>query len=332
MKPGLRIDRFQVDGFGHFSGYSGAPGPGLTLLYGPNEAGKSTLLAFLRGVLFGFEKRGQPERYEPEGALFGGELSLDTAAGPLVVRRRVGKRASEGTLTVRTPEGQPLPETLLSQVLADVPRELFFEVFAFRLDELSSFQRLAQQRGVSEALFAAGMQGARRLPEAVERLRKDAEALYAPRGQKPELNRVLKELEDVQQALREAGDRPALYFSTRDRLAGCIAEGQALEVGQREAARALDRLTRLESALGDLAVLARDRAELSALPVLDAFPAGGETRLEDVLQRRKAYRAQQAQLHERLTPIEEARERLAAPWPVRERAEPLRAALATFAG
>lgn len=332
MKPGLRIDRFQVDGFGHFSGYSGTPGPGLTLLYGPNEAGKSTLLAFLRGMLFGFEKRGQPERYEPEGPLFGGELCLDTAAGPLVVRRRVGKRASEGTLTVRTPEGQPLPETLLAQALAGVPRELFFEVFAFRLDELSSFQRLAEQGGVSEKLFAVGMQGARRLPEAVDRLRKDAEALYAPRGQKPELNRVLKELEEVQQALREAGDRPALYFSTRDRRAGCIAEGQALEVGQKEAARALDRLERLESALGDLAVLARDHAELSALPLLDTFPAGGETRLEDVLQRRKAYRAQQAQLHERLTPLEEARERHAAPWAVRERAEPLRAALAAFAG
>ena len=95
------------------------------------------------------------------------------------------------------------------------------------------FQRLAQQRGVSEALFAAGMQGARRLPEAVERLRKDAEGLYAPRGQKPELNRVMKDLEDVQQALREAGDRPALYFSTRDRLAERIAEGHALEVARR---------------------------------------------------------------------------------------------------
>ncbi|RYZ44220.1 MAG: DNA repair protein Rad50 [Myxococcaceae bacterium] len=332
MKPGLRINRFQVDGFGHFSGYSGAPAPGLTLLYGPNEAGKSTLLAFLRGVLFGFEKRGQPERYEPEGALFGGELWLDTAAGPLVVRRRVGKRASEGTLTVQTPEGQPLPETLLAQALADVPRDLFFEVFAFRLDELSSFQRLAQQRGVSEALFAAGMQGARRLPEALERLRKDAEGLYAPRGQKPELNKVMKDLEDVQQALREAGDRPALYFSTRDRLTGRIAEGHALEVAQKEAARELDHAVRLESSLSDLAVLARDRTELSALPVLDTFPAGGETRLEDVLQRRKTYRAQQAQLHERLAPIDEARERHASPWPVRERSEALRTALSTFAG
>ncbi|WP_375755457.1 AAA family ATPase [Corallococcus exercitus] len=332
MKPGLRINRFQVDGFGHFRGYSGTPGPGLTLLYGPNEAGKSTLLAFLRGVLFGFEKRGQPERYEPEGALFGGELWLETASGPLVVHRHGGKRASEGTLTVRSPEGQPLPETLLDQALADVPRELFFEVFAFRLDELSSFQRLAQQRGVSEALFAAGMQGARRLPEAVERLRKDAEGLYAPRGQKPELNRVMKELEDVQQALREAGDRPALYFSTRDRLAERIAEGHALEVARKQAEHALDHAARLESALGDLAVLARDRAELATLPVLDTFPPGAETRLEDVLQRRKTYRAQQAQLHERLTPIEEARERLAAPWPVRERAESLRTALATYSG
>ncbi|MGZ3459304.1 MAG: ATP-binding protein, partial [Archangium sp.] len=82
MSGGLRIDLLRVHGFGHFSGYELELRPGLNLLYGPNEAGKSTLLAFIRGMLFGLEKRGRSEsRYEPEAGTFGGELCVSSGAG-----------------------------------------------------------------------------------------------------------------------------------------------------------------------------------------------------------------------------------------------------------
>ena len=52
----MRLNELYIDGFGHF--HDRALGPmdsTLTVLYGPNEAGKSTLLAFIRTVLFGFK-------------------------------------------------------------------------------------------------------------------------------------------------------------------------------------------------------------------------------------------------------------------------------------
>ena len=54
----MRIDGWQIEGFGIFRdreirGLS----PKLTVFLGPNEAGKSTLLGFLRAVLFGFPSR-----------------------------------------------------------------------------------------------------------------------------------------------------------------------------------------------------------------------------------------------------------------------------------
>jgi uncharacterized protein YhaN len=83
MTGGLRIELLRIHGFGHFSGYELALRPGLNLLYGPNEAGKSTLLAFLRGMLFGFDKKGRAEpRYEPEVGAGGGGLLVSTAEGP----------------------------------------------------------------------------------------------------------------------------------------------------------------------------------------------------------------------------------------------------------
>ncbi|MFP2960231.1 AAA family ATPase [Myxococcus sp. 1LA] len=273
MKPGLRIDALRVLGFGRFSGLTRELGPGLHLLYGPNEAGKSTLLAFLRSMLFGFEKRGQPERYEPaHGGAFGGELTLTTSAGPLLVRRIASRRASEGELLVRNAEGQELSKEWLEGALAHVSRELFFDVFAFRLDELAGFERLTEQRGASEALVAASMRGARRLPEVMDQLRKSTEGIYKPNGVKPSLNETLKALEDVQARLRQEGDRPARYFAEKERLGALGEEQRTLEAELQETGTALERLTRLEAALGDVAALAQARAELATLPALETFP------------------------------------------------------------
>ena len=51
----MRIREIHIDGFGRFSGVEYGPleGP-VTVFHGPNEAGKSTLLEFVRRVLFGF--------------------------------------------------------------------------------------------------------------------------------------------------------------------------------------------------------------------------------------------------------------------------------------
>ena len=49
----MRIDRIHIDGFGvfHDKGVAGFQ-KGINVLYGPNEAGKSTLLDFIRFTLF----------------------------------------------------------------------------------------------------------------------------------------------------------------------------------------------------------------------------------------------------------------------------------------
>ncbi|QDE94506.1 AAA family ATPase [Myxococcus xanthus] len=331
MKPGLRIDALRVLGFGRFSGLAHDLGPGLHLMYGPNEAGKSTLLAFLRSMLFGFEKRGQPERYEPaHGGAFGGELTLTTHAGPLLVRRIASRRSSEGELSVRDAEGKELSKESLESALAHVSRELFFDVFAFRLDELAGFERLTEQRGASEALVAASMRGARRLPEVMDQLRKSTEGIYKPNGVKPSLNETLKALEDVQVRLRQEGDRPARYFAEKERLGALVDEQRTLEAELLETGTGLERLTRLEAALGDVAALAQARAELATLPALETFPEAGESRLEDGLHRRRSYRAEGARLAERLATVEAGLVRLSAPSGVRGREEALSQALAAY--
>ncbi|MBZ4399309.1 AAA family ATPase [Myxococcus sp. AS-1-15] len=334
MKPGLRIDSLRVRRFGHFSELSLELGPGLHLMYGPNEAGKSTLLAFLRAMLFGFEKRGHPERYAPseEDTPFGGELRLLTATGPLTVRRMATPRGRKAeSLTVLGADGEPVSEERLKDARGHVTRELYFDVFAFRLEELAGFEQLTEARGASDALVAASMRGARRLPEAMSALSKSAERLYKASGTNPELNVKLRELEEVQEQLREQGNRPALYFAKRERLEALGGELLGLETRVLEDGRELERLERLSSALSEVTALAEARAELEGLPSLETFPEGGEARLEDALQRSRSYRGEVARLAEKLSSTEAELTRLSAPSPVHGREEALRSALASYA-
>ncbi|MCE9668603.1 AAA family ATPase [Myxococcus stipitatus] len=332
MKPGLRIDALRVRRFGHFSEFSLQLGPGLHLLYGPNEAGKSTLLAFLRGMLFGFERRGHPERYEPaEDIPFGGELHVSTSTGPLCIRRTATPRGRKSeSLSVLDAHGEQVSEERLKDARGHVSRELYFDVFAFRLEELAGFEQLTEEQGASEALVAASMRGARRLPEAMAQFRKSAEQLYKPTGTNPELNVKLRELEEVQERLRQEGDRPALYFARKERLEALDVEHLRLEAEVLEASREVARLARLEAALADVSALAEARAELETLPVLETFPEGGEARLDDTLLRGRDYRAEAARLAERLASTEAELERLSRPSPVRGREEALRLVVAAY--
>lgn len=70
----MKLLELHIDGFGKFQNRTFTFQDGLNIIHGENEAGKSTLHAFLRGVLFGIDKqRGRASkndlytRYEPWG-------------------------------------------------------------------------------------------------------------------------------------------------------------------------------------------------------------------------------------------------------------------------
>ena len=53
----MRLLDLHIDGFGKFHDRDIAFEDGINVVYGKNEAGKSTLHTFIRGMLFGIEKQ-----------------------------------------------------------------------------------------------------------------------------------------------------------------------------------------------------------------------------------------------------------------------------------
>src|SRR5258708_17358137 len=86
----MRIENIHVNGFGVWNDKIWGPlDPGLNVFHGPNETGKSTLMAFIRSMFFGFEKRGSAKRYEPvNGGSHGGSLELLVGDTHLRVERK----------------------------------------------------------------------------------------------------------------------------------------------------------------------------------------------------------------------------------------------------
>ncbi len=80
----MKVSELQVDGFGVWTGLCLEDiSDRMMVVYGPNEAGKTTLMQFLRSVLYGFSPS-RRQRYLPpvHGGTAGGHMSARRASDP----------------------------------------------------------------------------------------------------------------------------------------------------------------------------------------------------------------------------------------------------------
>lgn len=200
----MKIDGWSIDGFGHFHGFSISDlSPGLTVFMGPNEAGKSTLLAFIRAILFGFPTRNASEpRYEPlRGGRHGGRLFVSTELGRTVIQRYSDKREP---FKLWRPDGSEGSEADLQQLLGYADQRLFKAIFAFSLTELQN-TKLQKEDGIRDRIFSGSLQGARNSArEALDLIAKQNDPIHKQRARASELILLAERLDGQRQRIREA--------------------------------------------------------------------------------------------------------------------------------
>lgn len=143
----MKISGLQIDHFGIWSQVQFENlAKGVTVFYGPNEAGKTTLLQFIRMVLYGWE--GGRQRYLqrngqgmlPPGPRAGGSLILSTPDDDFHVRREAswheGQENTVGELRVTTRDGNRQGAHRLVNLLTGIDESVFNNVFAVGLREL----------------------------------------------------------------------------------------------------------------------------------------------------------------------------------------------------
>ncbi|MCH8815187.1 MAG: AAA family ATPase [Chloroflexi bacterium] len=288
----MRIDRIDIDGYGIFHEFAlDDLSPALTVVLGQNEAGKTTLLSFIRTILFGFlDKRSANNLYEPlAGGNHGGRLGLVNRQDERFILERFAG-AKGGPITLTLPDGSAGGQSDLDVLLGHTSRDLFRNVFAFSLTELQDFESLSGD-DVRARIYGAGI-GAGRLglPEIEKKIEDDRGKLYKGGGSKQTIAGLIRKSDEVGKRLREIGDQVEEHDRLRSELETLDLEIDANREERQEAYADRDHTANLLRAWDDWTDLRSAQEQMNELPSVSDFPPDGISRLDGILQRRNGLR------------------------------------------
>ena len=177
----MRIGRLDLLRYGCFTNFPiklPCPNPDFQIVFGQNEAGKSTALTAIGDLLFGIPHR-SPHNFIHDYASMRIGAVLEQGNEVLEVQRRKGTKD-----TLLTPEQHPVPvsELALAPFLSGADRSFLERMFSLDHTRLREGGRaiLGAQDEIGQMLFSAGA-GLRRLRETLAALADEADGLWAPR-------------------------------------------------------------------------------------------------------------------------------------------------------
>ncbi|WP_462408903.1 ATP-binding protein [Neobacillus sp. Marseille-QA0830] len=283
-----QLENVKIDHFGDFQ-----------VFFGENEAGKSTLSAFITSILFGFPTRQQSElRYEPKHSTkYGGNLKVyHEKYGICVIERVKGKAA--GDVTVVTDDGTTGGEELLGKLLDHFDKSIFQAIFSFNLHGLQNIHQMKGEE-LGKFLFSAGMLGTERLSKTEAELQKELESRFKPSGKKPLLNEKLQELHGISRELKKAAAKNGEYetlLATKHSLQVQLSEVKNRLTGLQDRLDKLKEWKKIEPLVKEEMWTRQELKELGALN----FPVRGIEILENLKQLILPLNAEIASISERI--------------------------------
>jgi len=177
------ITDLDVENFGPFADKPFKVSPHITVILGPNEAGKSAIRAFIRMVLFGFVKKNSPKynfyNYPPViGGLESGSISIQTVSSKSysVHRKRKSQASPNGPVTITGDESGD--EQLLGRLIGNISEDVYQNIFSISLEELAKLETSTGGE-ISDRIYSAGLGlGSISLPEVISKLDTESRALW----------------------------------------------------------------------------------------------------------------------------------------------------------
>ncbi|PZU22158.1 MAG: chromosome segregation protein SMC [Shinella sp.] len=248
------------------------PDAALHVVYGPNEAGKSSALSAFSDLLFGFPDRtDQGFFHDAKDLRIAAELTGRDDKS-LTFRRRKGRK---NTLLADDDKEAALSDDALIPFLGGLDRLVFERAFGLNSERLrkGADEMLEAGGEIGSLLFSAasGMMGLTKLRRSLE---EDADAVYAPRRAS---NRSFYQALDRHEEARRAERDSELKSADWKRLVGAITNAETdletLRKAREETRRELERLRTLGKLAPLIAEIDGEIAALCAFDDLEALPA-----------------------------------------------------------
>lgn len=270
----MRLRRLDLTRYGKFTdgcidfGERPANEPDLHIVYGPNEAGKSTALAAFLDLLFGIEARSRYNFLHSYPTMRIG-AAIETSGGIQEIVRI--KKAQSGLLDAR---GQAISENLIAGELGGLDRGAYRTMFSLDDETLEAGGEsiLASKGDLGQLLFSATA-GLADLSRTLTGLRDEADKFYKFHAHSGELARLKNNLSALRKE-REGVDTAAsdyVRLAEAKRLASEQYETALAERGRVQAQ--VDAVQRRLAALPRLEAFARLSDRLLPLSGLPEAPA-----------------------------------------------------------
>ncbi|MGF3065973.1 AAA family ATPase [Facklamia sp. P12950] len=223
----MKISTLDIYGYGKWVNQRFDLDDQLQLIFGQNEAGKSTLQSFIRSILFGFPSKhrrvNQINRYEPKlSEVYGGRILLkETSHGDIWV-----ERTNRG-LTLTDTKGHELEQLVLDQILSGLDENLFDSFYAFSLQNLQELSNVDAEK-LGDYFLSIGTVGSDKFLSVAKYFEKDLGQLYKLKGKNPKLNQALLEFEELSQSIEKMKQNMAKYDDLFDQQQAEIDQIEAL--------------------------------------------------------------------------------------------------------
>lgn len=249
----MRLKQIQIYNFGQFSQETfDLPEGNLAAFFGGNEAGKSTTVAFIKQILFGFNLKNTSsvffEDYEPltKSYPMGGQLVFTSDAGEYVLERTwsKGDKSKTGAVKVLL-NGQEVPASLFYDQIQNIDGGFYAESFIFNEDLLRQVSSLSEGEILENIYYLGAAQSSQLLAIRAD-FDKEAKDLFKPSGKKAPVNQDLLKLAEQRDKVAADGQEFDAYQQLE---AQRLTEEKAAEKLEKEVQEVNSQLSKLDKQL-----------------------------------------------------------------------------------
>jgi uncharacterized protein YhaN len=288
----MKLERIHIERFGAWQNLElPVDSEGISVYYGPNEAGKSTLMRFVRGVLYGFRKGESGRPAKDDGTRpWGGALQIRHDAESWMIRRS-GQGDSRGLVTswsieeeaeAHAGESSRDGSKLVSNLVSDVSESVYENIFAIGLYELQELATL-ESKEVAEHIYSLslGLDG-QQLLELIEQVREECNDLLDVETGKGKLAELYDRVAEIDARLEQKTGVRRKYdqlCDEQERWEEAIVEFKQRQQGLEHQLHGHEYMEQVHEPWKQVRVLEN---KLNQLPNLPDFPANGLTDLQNI--------------------------------------------------
>ncbi|MEW6713541.1 MAG: AAA family ATPase [Nitrospirota bacterium] len=269
---------------------------GFNIIYGPNEAGKSSALRAIRALLYGIPDRTPEATFIHEGQkLRLGARIKHSDGAELTFQRRKGR-----TKTLLADNGEPLGDQELDKFLGGIDETLFSKMFGINYNDLvlGGKEIIEGHGNVGESIFAAGL-GKGGLRTVLSELEDEADELFNPQGRKKYIHNIISEFQEAKKEIQNTSLSSRDWETHQQNLKEAREQKDETLRSLKSLNTELIRLKRIKDSLPVIGELKENRNKRSLMGYVLILPSEFPQKRREALQalNRAKYDAEKAQNH-----------------------------------